>query len=172
MYKWPNRCSQLRYRASAIRTTRTLAPVQDYSVGDKMSLWDELSQVHRGRRDVRGTIRQPCVCSEATFTPNVLARPFRTIAPTFPQEKGWYSSVRLQTNWSSTRQNQKVQLHMCKILPLRKYTVIFEWRHPTKTSLFVCILVENQFKSLPLIRFMTLKLRSLPCTMNTASGTT
>jgi hypothetical protein len=32
MYKWPNRCSQLRYRASAIPTTGTLAPVQDYSV--------------------------------------------------------------------------------------------------------------------------------------------
>jgi hypothetical protein len=32
MYKWPNRCSQLRYRASAIHTTGTLAPVQDYSV--------------------------------------------------------------------------------------------------------------------------------------------
>jgi hypothetical protein len=31
MYKWPNRCSQLRYRASAIPTTGTLAPVQDYS---------------------------------------------------------------------------------------------------------------------------------------------
>ncbi len=29
--KWPNRCSQLRYRASAIPTTGTLAPVQDYS---------------------------------------------------------------------------------------------------------------------------------------------
>ncbi len=33
MYKWPNRCSQLRYRASAIPTTGTLAPVQDYSAG-------------------------------------------------------------------------------------------------------------------------------------------
>jgi hypothetical protein len=32
-HKWPNRCSQLRYRASAIPTTGTLAPVQDYSVG-------------------------------------------------------------------------------------------------------------------------------------------
>jgi hypothetical protein len=31
MYKWPNRCAQLRYRASAIPTTGTLAPVQDYS---------------------------------------------------------------------------------------------------------------------------------------------
>jgi hypothetical protein len=31
MYKWPNRCSQLRYRASAIPTTGTLAPVQAYS---------------------------------------------------------------------------------------------------------------------------------------------
>jgi hypothetical protein len=39
MYKWPNRCSQLRYRASAIPTTGTLAPVQDYSVdqGDHRS---------------------------------------------------------------------------------------------------------------------------------------
>jgi hypothetical protein len=34
MYKWPNRCSQLRYRASAISTTGTLAPVQDYSAVD------------------------------------------------------------------------------------------------------------------------------------------
>jgi hypothetical protein len=31
MYKWPNRCSQLRYRASAIPTTGTIGPVQDYS---------------------------------------------------------------------------------------------------------------------------------------------
>jgi hypothetical protein len=35
MYKWPNRCSQLRYRASAIPTTGTLAPVQDYSADKK-----------------------------------------------------------------------------------------------------------------------------------------
>ncbi len=31
-YKCPNRCSQLRYRASTIPTTGTLAPVRDYSV--------------------------------------------------------------------------------------------------------------------------------------------
>jgi hypothetical protein len=36
MYKWPNRCSQLRYRASAIPTTGTLALVQDYSVQYKL----------------------------------------------------------------------------------------------------------------------------------------
>jgi hypothetical protein len=45
MYKWPNRCSQLRYRASAIPSTGTLAPVQDYSVDDNWcyfiaSSWD------------------------------------------------------------------------------------------------------------------------------------
>jgi hypothetical protein len=35
MYKWPNRCSQLRYRASAIPTTGTLAPVRDSSAVSK-----------------------------------------------------------------------------------------------------------------------------------------
>ncbi len=38
MYKWPNRCSQLRYRASAIPTTGTLAPIQDYSAYHKDKL--------------------------------------------------------------------------------------------------------------------------------------
>jgi hypothetical protein len=39
MYKWPNRCSQFRYRASAIPTTGTLAPVQDYSAVDSAKIF-------------------------------------------------------------------------------------------------------------------------------------
>ncbi len=58
MYKWPNRCSQLRYRASAIPTTGTLAPVQDYSVGDtpdnKVGASDN-SWVNRVHQTIGGT---------------------------------------------------------------------------------------------------------------------
>jgi hypothetical protein len=57
MYKWPNRCSQLRYRASGIPTTGTLAPVQDYSESSLNSLWYELefADVKRGNESKNQT---------------------------------------------------------------------------------------------------------------------
>jgi hypothetical protein len=54
MYKWPSSCSELRYRASAIPTTGTLAPVRDYSVGvDKIPVAIDPTQNLPGQEPVK-----------------------------------------------------------------------------------------------------------------------